>query len=187
MLQYFRTTRDIAPKLKYPKPALLHAKFIPALQGAHTKMSASDPNTTIYMTDAAGTIKNKVNKHAFSGGGGNVRNPSPSSPLCFSPMWRVRAMEKTLTAHLAATLASFSLMTLQGSAEEQRKYGGNPDVDISFQYLGFFEEDDALLDQLAEDYRAGRLLSGELKKRCIEKLQGFVAGFQEVRPGPTSS
>jgi tryptophanyl-tRNA synthetase len=78
-------------------------------------------------------------------------------------------------------------MTLQGSAEEQRKYGGNPAVDISFQYLGFFEEDDALLDQLAEDYRAGRLLSGELKKRCIEKLQGFVAGFQEVRPGPTSS
>lgn len=69
----------------------------------------------------------------------------------------------------------------QGSAEEQRKFGGNPDVDISFQYLGFFEEDDALLARLAADYRAGTLLSGELKKLCIAKLQEFVVGFQERR------
>lgn len=45
-------------------------------------MSASDPNTTIYMTDTAANIKNKVNKHAFSGGGGNVRIPSS---LFYSP------------------------------------------------------------------------------------------------------
>jgi tryptophanyl-tRNA synthetase len=29
---YFRLTRDVAAKLKYPKPALIHAKFFPALQ-----------------------------------------------------------------------------------------------------------------------------------------------------------
>lgn len=29
---YFRLTRDVAPRLKYPKPALIHARFIPALQ-----------------------------------------------------------------------------------------------------------------------------------------------------------
>ena len=29
---YFRITRDVASKLKYPKPALLHSKFFPALQ-----------------------------------------------------------------------------------------------------------------------------------------------------------
>lgn len=69
---------------------------------------------------------------------------------------------------------------MQGSAEDQRKYGGNPDVDISFQYLSFFEEDDALLDRLAQEYRQGKLLSGELKKMCIAKLQEFVAGFQAV-------
>ncbi len=29
---YFRLTRDVAQKLKYPKPALIHAMFFPALQ-----------------------------------------------------------------------------------------------------------------------------------------------------------
>ena len=35
-------TREVAPKLGYRKPALIHSKFFPALQGAGTKMSASD-------------------------------------------------------------------------------------------------------------------------------------------------
>uniref|UniRef100_A0A8C5LFX4 Tryptophan--tRNA ligase, cytoplasmic n=1 Tax=Jaculus jaculus TaxID=51337 RepID=A0A8C5LFX4_JACJA len=65
---YFRMTRDVAPRIGYPKPALLHSTFFPALQGAQTKMSASDPNSSIFLTDTAKQIKSKVNKHAFSGG-----------------------------------------------------------------------------------------------------------------------
>lgn len=30
----------------------------------------------------------------------------------------------------------------QVSAEEQREKGGNPDIDVSYQYLHFFMEDD---------------------------------------------
>uniref|UniRef100_A0A8C3G5D2 Tryptophan--tRNA ligase, cytoplasmic n=1 Tax=Cyclopterus lumpus TaxID=8103 RepID=A0A8C3G5D2_CYCLU len=65
---YFRMTRDVAPRIGYTKPALLHSTFFPALQGAQTKMSASDANTSIFLTDTPKQIKNKVNKHAFSGG-----------------------------------------------------------------------------------------------------------------------
>ncbi|XP_037029167.1 tryptophan--tRNA ligase, cytoplasmic [Bradysia coprophila] len=65
---YFRMTRDVAPRLKLPKPALIHSKFFPALQGAKTKMSASDTNSAIFLTDTSKEIKNKINKHAFSGG-----------------------------------------------------------------------------------------------------------------------
>ncbi|XP_010607420.1 tryptophan--tRNA ligase, cytoplasmic [Fukomys damarensis] len=65
---YFRMTRDVAPRIGYPKPALLHSTFFPALQGAQTKMSASDTNSSIFLTDTAKQIKTKVNKHAFSGG-----------------------------------------------------------------------------------------------------------------------
>ncbi|XP_023367272.1 tryptophan--tRNA ligase, cytoplasmic [Otolemur garnettii] len=65
---YFRMTRDVAPRIGYPKPALLHSTFFPALQGAQTKMSASDPNSSIFLIDTAKQIKTKVNKHAFSGG-----------------------------------------------------------------------------------------------------------------------
>ncbi|KAM5129730.1 LOW QUALITY PROTEIN: tryptophan--tRNA ligase, cytoplasmic [Mantella aurantiaca] len=65
---YFRMTRDVAPRISYHKPALIHSTFFPALQGAQTKMSASDPNSSIFLTDTAKQIKTKINKHAFSGG-----------------------------------------------------------------------------------------------------------------------
>ncbi|XP_047472042.1 tryptophan--tRNA ligase, cytoplasmic-like isoform X2 [Penaeus chinensis] len=65
---YFRMTRDVAPRIGLQKPALLHSTFFPALQGASTKMSASDENSSIFLTDTANQIKKKVNKYAFSGG-----------------------------------------------------------------------------------------------------------------------
>jgi tryptophanyl-tRNA synthetase len=36
---------------------------------------------------------------------------------------------------------------------------------------------------LCQDYRAGRLLTGQLKARCIKVLQEFVGTFQEVGDG----
>lgn len=53
-------TRDVAPKLNYLRPALIHSIFFPALQGAQSKMSASDPNSSIFLTDTPSQIKNKV-------------------------------------------------------------------------------------------------------------------------------
>uniref|UniRef100_A0A0N4ZQ81 Tryptophan--tRNA ligase, cytoplasmic n=1 Tax=Parastrongyloides trichosuri TaxID=131310 RepID=A0A0N4ZQ81_PARTI len=65
---FFRMTRDAAPRLKCHKPALIYSTFLPALQGAQTKMSASDVNSCIYISDTPKQIKNKINKYAFSGG-----------------------------------------------------------------------------------------------------------------------
>lgn len=65
---YFRMTRDVAPRLGWNKPSLIHSKFFPALQGNQTKMSASDSNSAIYLTDLPSQIKEKITKHAFSGG-----------------------------------------------------------------------------------------------------------------------
>ena len=53
-------TRDVAPRLGFHKPALLHSTFFPALQGSQSKMSASDPNTSIFLTDTMKQIKQKV-------------------------------------------------------------------------------------------------------------------------------
>lgn len=69
---YFRMTRDVAPRIGYQKPSLIESRFFPALQGENTKMSASDPNSAIYVTDTAKDIKQKVNKYAFSGGQDSV-------------------------------------------------------------------------------------------------------------------
>ena len=95
---YFRVTRDIAPRLKYRKPALIHSSFFPALQGPKTKMSASIDSSAIFLTDTAKKIKTKINKHAFSGGGATM--------------------------------------------EEQMELGANCEVDVPFQWLKFFLEDD---------------------------------------------
>ena len=42
---------------------------ISIVQGEGTKMSASLPNSAVFVTDTAKQIKDKINKHAFSGGG----------------------------------------------------------------------------------------------------------------------
>ncbi|XP_076311613.1 tryptophanyl-tRNA synthetase [Tachypleus tridentatus] len=79
---YFRMTRDIAPKLGFRKPALIHSVFFPALQGAQTKMSASDPNSSVFLTDTPKQIKNKINKYAFSGGGATVEEHKETGGNC---------------------------------------------------------------------------------------------------------
>merc|ERR1712146_730010 len=121
---YFRMTRDVAPRLGYLKPALIHSKFFPALQGSTTKMSSSNVNSAIFLTDNPKTIKTKVNKYAFSGGGETI--------------------------------------------EEHKKNGGNPDIDVPYQYLTYFLDDDERLKQIYHEYKKGVLLTGEIKKILID-------------------
>jgi len=134
---YFRMARDVAPRIGYPKPSLILSTFFPALQGAQTKMSASDPTTCITLTDTAATIKKKINKYAFSGGG--------------------------------------------ATTEEHMEKGGNCDVDISYQYLRFFLEDDDRLEEIRRTYTSGELLTGYLKQELIGILQPIVKDFQDRR------
>jgi tryptophanyl-tRNA synthetase len=70
----------------------------------------------------------------------------------------------------------------QPDIEQHRKLGGNPDIDVSFQYLRiFFEPDDDKLKKIYEDYKSGKLLSGELKAILIEKINDFLKTHQEKR------
>jgi tryptophanyl-tRNA synthetase len=63
---YWRITRDVAPKLGYYKPAQIHCRFVPGL-GKGGKMSASEPETSIFTTDQPETIRRKI-WSAFTGG-----------------------------------------------------------------------------------------------------------------------
>lgn len=62
---HFRIARDVVPKLGYYKPAIMHTKFLPSLNGS-AKMSSSDPLNTIYLNDTPETVNKKVGK-AFTG------------------------------------------------------------------------------------------------------------------------
>ncbi len=135
---HFRVTRDVLPHLGYYKPASIQSIFLPPLSGIQGKMSSSDPNNTIFVTDSPDTVKRKIRKYAFSGG--------------------------------------------QPTVEEHRRLGGNPDVDVSFQWLRImFEPDDRRLNKIREDYLSGALLTGELKEILIEKINTFLAQHQEKR------
>jgi tryptophanyl-tRNA synthetase len=110
-------------------------------------MSASAPQgggappSGIFVTDSAKSIKDKINRHAFSGG--------------------------------------------QDTAEKQRALGADIEVDVSYEYLRFFLEDDAELKRIGEDYKAGRMLTGEVKAKLIEVLQPMVAAHQQRRAAVT--
>ena len=70
----------------------------------------------------------------------------------------------------------------QSTVEEHRRLGGNPEIDVAFQYLRFFfEEDDAALEEIRRGYVAGDILSGELKMMTIEKAAAWLTELAELR------
>ena len=68
------------------------------------------------------------------------------------------------------------------TVEEHRRYGGDTDKDIAFQYLAtFFEPDDKILADIGKSYREGTMLSGELKQHCIDSALEWLRDFRERR------
>lgn len=141
---YFRLTRDILPRLgpNYLKPSLIHSKFFPSLQGIGGKMSSSQENSAIFLTDSPNQIKAKL-MGSFSGG------------------------RRTL--------------------EEHRIHGANLAVDVSYQYLQFFLEDDEELEKIGKKYSTGVLTSSEVKKIAIDVIVPLVEKHQKKRATITES
>ena len=70
----------------------------------------------------------------------------------------------------------------QDTVEKHRKLGGNPDVDVAFQMLYYmFEPDDKKMEKIREDYKSGKLLTGELKQIAVEKITAFLKDHQKKR------
>jgi len=135
---YWRIQRDIAESLGHDKTAAIHSKFIPPLTGMRDKMSSSRPETAIYLSDTDKAVKDRVYRHAFSGG--------------------------------------------QATVQEHRKLGGNPDIDVPFQWLYmFFEQDDKQIEKIRSDYKDGRMLTGEIKDILTEKITGFLREHRQRR------
>jgi tryptophanyl-tRNA synthetase len=67
----------------------------------------------------------------------------------------------------------------QKTIEEHKKLGGNPDVDMSFQYLKAFFLSEKEADDVEKKYRRGELLSGQMKEMLIKELVKFTKTFQE--------
>jgi len=67
----------------------------------------------------------------------------------------------------------------RGSVSEHREKGGVPEVDVSYQWLKImFEPDDRRLKAIYDDYRSGKMLTGELKHILIDKVNAFLKKHQ---------
>jgi len=70
----------------------------------------------------------------------------------------------------------------RGSVQEHREKGGVPEVDVAYQWLRImFEPDDAKLKRIHDDYKSGKMLTGELKEILIEKINAFLKKHREER------
>ena len=136
---HVRIARDAMKRIKLHKflpLASTYHMFCPGLKSG--KMSSSDEQSYIALTDTPEEAERKIKKYAFSGG--------------------------------RATL------------DEHRRLGGNPDVDVPFQMLRYgLELDDKKLANIYEDYKQGKLLSGEMKKIVTEKVKSFLVEHQKKR------
>ena len=136
---HIRLTRDISQQVKELKLNQISSTynlFMIGLGGG--KMSSSDANSFIALTDSAKEVEMKIKRYAFSGG--------------------------------------------QATIDEHRKKGGNPDIDVSFQYLRmFFEPDDKKLQKIYDDYKSGKMLTSELKEILIKKINAFLKEHQKMR------
>jgi tryptophanyl-tRNA synthetase len=117
------------------QPSSTYHQFAIGMTG--DKMSSSQPETTIFLTEDVQTMEKKV-KSSFSGG--------------------------------------------QPTLEEHRRLGGDPDVDVAFQYLRyFFEDDDNALAEVETGYRSGEILTGQMKQICIDKASEYLSHLGEMR------
>ncbi len=67
------------------------------------------------------------------------------------------------------------------TVEKHRRLGGNPDIDVPYQYLTYLLEDSNKLMEIYNDYKSGKLLTGELKEFAAEVLNKFLKEHQAKR------
>ncbi len=66
--------------------------------------------------------------------------------------------------------------------EEQRKYGGKPDICPVYDYYHFlFEEDDKKLKEIYDTCKSGERLCGDCKNILAERVKKFLTKHQEKR------
>ena len=150
---YFRMTRDVAPRMQYHKPALIHSKFFPPLQGRGGKMSGSNSNSAVFLTDTPKQIKDKINKHAFSGGQDTLE--------------KQRALGANLDADVSYEWLTFFLDDDERLAEIARDYSSGAMLtgDVKKELIG-------VLQTMVSEHQARR---NTITDETLKK-------FMEVRP-----
>src|SRR3990167_2110933 len=170
--QIFYTSMQAAPAIL---PSVLKKKNIPCLiplgvdQDPHFRVARDVyPKLGFYKP----AIIHSMFWPALKGPEGKMSSSDESSAIFLSDD------EKTVEKKIKKYAFSGGKDTI----EEHRRLGGNPDIDVCFQYLKFmFEEDDEELAKIEEEYRSGKMLTSELKDIAIGKINAFLKEHRKKR------
>ena len=111
--------------------------------------------------------------HQFAVGmtGGKMSSSQPETTIFLNDS--MKSIEKKIKASFSGG---------QSTIEEHRSKGGNPEIDVAYQYLRyFFEEDDNELNKIREEYVSGELLTGEIKAICVDKATTWMKTHHELK------
>ena len=111
--------------------------------------------------------------HQFAVGmtGGKMSSSQPETTIFLNDT--MKSVEKKIKASFSGG---------QATIEEHRSKGGNPEIDVAYQYLRyFFEEDDNELNKIREEYISGELLTGEIKAICVDKATTWMKTHHELK------
>eukprot|EP00457_Paulinella_chromatophora_P008275 gb/GEZN01008306.1/.p1 GENE.gb/GEZN01008306.1/~~gb/GEZN01008306.1/.p1 ORF type:complete len:407 (+),score=50.09 gb/GEZN01008306.1/:26-1246(+) len=78
-------------------------------------------------------------------------------------------------------ITSFAFSGGGRTLEEHKEKGGNCDVDVPYNWLTFFLEDDEKLEWIRKEYSTGRMLTGDIKKILIDVLTPIIVAQQKRR------
>ncbi|MBI2173050.1 MAG: tryptophan--tRNA ligase [Candidatus Aenigmarchaeota archaeon] len=125
------------------------------------------------IADRLGMVKPSSTYHKFMPGlqGGKMSGSKPETCIYLTDSPEA-ARKKIMSAFSGGG----------GSLAEHRKSGGNPDVDVAFQYLRFmFEQDDKKLEEIRTSFKKGDMTSGELKGYTADRIEAFLRNHQKER------
>ena len=71
--------------------------------------------------------------------------------------------------------------------EEHKANGANLDIDVPYQWLKFFLEDDDKLEEIKLKYGKGEMMTGEVKAILIDCVNDFLKDFQDKRKKVTDA
>lgn len=78
------------------------------------------------------------------------------------------------------TIKKYAFSGGKDNLADHQKYGGDIRVDICYQYLTFFLDDDNKLKEIADAYTSGRLSSGNLKEYTADVVAKEIATHREA-------
>ncbi len=67
------------------------------------------------------------------------------------------------------------------TAEEQRKYGANPDIDFAFNIYRMLEHNQNKVEEIYSKYKGGEILSGEMKQLAADTISAFLETLKPAR------